>query len=80
MLNSSMTTKGQVTIPASLRERLGLKPGDKVAFVEDAGKVILKRVDTHVDAAFGLIKTRKTASLDDLNGTISDARARRARR
>ena len=41
MLNSSMTTTGQVTIPASLRERLGLKPGDKVAFVEDAGKVIL---------------------------------------
>ena len=80
MLNSSMTTKGQVTIPASLRERLGLKPGDKVAFVEDAGKVILKRVDTHVDAAFGLIKTRKTASLDDLDGIISDARARRARR
>lgn len=80
MLNSSMTTKGQVTIPASLREKLGLKPGDKVAFVEDAGKVILKRVDTQVDAAFGLVKTRKTASLDDLDGAIADARARRARR
>ena len=80
MLNSSMTTKGQVTIPASLRERLGLKPGDKVAFVEDAGKVILKRVDTQVDAAFGLIKTRKIASLDDLDSTIADARGRRARR
>lgn len=80
MLNSSMTTKGQVTIPAELRERLGLKPGDKVAFLERDGKVILQRLDNRVDSAFGLIKSTKSATLEDIDETISESRAQRARR
>ena len=35
---SSLTSKGQVTIPAALRRKLGLRPGDRVAFAPvDAG-------------------------------------------
>lgn len=80
MLNSSMTTKGQVTIPAELRERLGLKPGDKVAFVESGGKVILQRLENRVASAFGLIKPTKSASLTNMEEAINQARERRARR
>lgn len=29
---STLTTKGQVTIPKPVRDRLGVKPGDEVAF------------------------------------------------
>lgn len=29
---SALTVKGQVTIPKPVRDRLGLKPGDEVAF------------------------------------------------
>lgn len=29
-----ITSKGQVTIPKAIRERLGVKPGDEVEFVE----------------------------------------------
>lgn len=29
---TTVTTKGQVTIPKAVRDRLGVKPGDKVAF------------------------------------------------
>ncbi|MGH2560171.1 MAG: AbrB/MazE/SpoVT family DNA-binding domain-containing protein [Thermomicrobiales bacterium] len=32
---SSITSKGQVTIPKELREELGLKPYDKVEFFPD---------------------------------------------
>ena len=40
---STITSKGQVTIPAEVRKHLGLKQGDQVAFVlDDAGKVELK--------------------------------------
>ncbi len=43
-VTATMTSKGQVTIPQSVRERLGLKQGDQVAFVVENGVAILKPV------------------------------------
>lgn len=41
---SAVTVKGQVTIPKPVRDRLGLKPGDEVAFEAgpDGGVLIRK--------------------------------------
>ncbi len=45
MARAKVTSKGQITIPKDIRERLGLRPGDEVAFVEDgAGMRIQKEV------------------------------------
>jgi AbrB family looped-hinge helix DNA binding protein len=33
-----ISVSGQVTIPAGIRQRLGLKSGDKVVFIEDGGR------------------------------------------
>ena len=43
MNSSTLTTKGQVTIPKRLRDYLGLSPGDKVGFeyTEDGAVRIL---------------------------------------
>jgi AbrB family looped-hinge helix DNA binding protein len=42
---SKITSKGQLTIPKDVRERLALRPGDEIEFVEDAeGYRIQKRV------------------------------------
>ena len=38
---AKVTSKGQITIPAEIRRRMGLKTGDKVLFVEDGDKVIM---------------------------------------
>jgi AbrB family looped-hinge helix DNA binding protein len=38
---SKVSAKGQVTIPVEIRKRLSVKAGDKVAFVENGGNVIL---------------------------------------
>lgn len=32
---ATLTSKGQITIPIAIRERLDLKQGDKVIFIED---------------------------------------------
>jgi AbrB family looped-hinge helix DNA binding protein len=39
-----LTTKGQVTIPKSVRDGLGLRPGDEVEFVAEAGEYRLRKV------------------------------------
>lgn len=80
MLTSSVTSKGQVTIPVTLREKLGLKPGDKVAFVEKAGEVVLQRVENRVESVFGLFKASKAVSLEGIDSAVNEARSRRARR
>ena len=33
---ATITSKGQVTLPAEIRRKLGLRPGDRVDFVMDS--------------------------------------------
>jgi AbrB family looped-hinge helix DNA binding protein len=43
-----ITTKGQVTIPQHIREKLGITPATEIDFVEEKGKVyIIKRLGTN---------------------------------
>ena len=48
-----LSSKGQVTIPKAVREELGLRPGDLVAYVVRDGAVRLERVEPF-DAAYHL--------------------------
>ena len=38
---AKVTSKGQVTIPIEIRKKLGIKNGDKVLFIEDAGRIYM---------------------------------------
>ena len=39
---SKISEKGQVTVPASIREKLGLKKGDKLLFIEtEDGNIVI---------------------------------------
>ena len=51
MCVSRLSSKGQVTIPKEIREAIGLKPGDMVAYEVQNGVVTLTRVESF-DAAF----------------------------
>ena len=42
-----VTVKGQVTIPRSIREKLGITPASEVDFIEEKGRIfMIKREDT----------------------------------
>ena len=43
MATARLTRKGQVTIPKEVRDRLGLRPGDEIAFIEDEESVRLEK-------------------------------------
>jgi antitoxin PrlF len=39
---ATLTSKGQITIPQEVRQRLGLKQGDQVMFVTENGMMAIK--------------------------------------
>jgi len=43
---TTMTTKGQVTVPREIRERLGLKSGDKMSFTLLSDGTVVMRPKT----------------------------------
>jgi AbrB family looped-hinge helix DNA binding protein len=40
-----VTSKGQVTIPKEVRDKLGIAPGDEVGFREEGDAIILEKTD-----------------------------------
>lgn len=45
MFSSVVTAKGQTTIPAKIRKKLALKPGDRILYLEEEGKVRIIATD-----------------------------------
>lgn len=59
---ATVTTKGQVTIPKPIRDRLGLKPGSRVVFSMDGeGRAVLE--------AEAVPSLSLSARIDRLRGT-----------
>lgn len=61
MLNSyysTLTTKGQATIPAPLRKKLGIKPGEKLIFSESEQGITVKTHSQLVKELAGSLKPR----------------------
>ena len=54
-----MTQKGQVTIPAELRDKLGLAPKDTVQFVLDADGVKVQPAPSRIRKHFGSVTPRE---------------------
>lgn len=51
---ATLTSKGQVTLPKSVRQLLGLDAGGKIAFDVRGGEIVVSRVETiHEDPAIG---------------------------
>jgi len=48
---ATVTSKGQVTLPKSVREALGLKDGDRVLFRVLEGRAVLAKVEDFLDLA-----------------------------
>ena len=68
----TMTTKGQTTVPAEVRELLNLKPGDKISYLVDGDTVVIKAKNRRAVEAIG-------DYLGEKHGRILDGRDRHER-
>ena len=62
MLTSTVTTKGQVTIPAKIRKMAGIKPSDKVIFKTTKDRVVIEKIPS-LESIFGILANPKVKPL-----------------
>ena len=72
MPSSTLTSKGQVTIPKAVREELGLRRGDRVAFrVLADGRVVVEPETIDLLDLLGILKPRrKGITLSDMDEAV----------
>ncbi len=73
-MESTITTKGQITLPKALRSALHLKSGDKIVFEEsEDGSFILKPKTLDVRVLKGCLGyDGPPATLEDMEQAISE--------
>ncbi len=79
MTRATVTSKGQITIPKEVRERLGVEAGDRLEFVEQERgvyKVIAATRD--VRHLKGMVpKPPRPVSVEEMNAAIRSSRGRK---
>jgi len=84
-MKSTVSSKGQITLPGVVRAKLGLRAGTPVDFeLREGGVLVRKGVrGTHpVDAVFGTLKVDRPVDdlIDEMRGARPATRRRRPRR
>lgn len=75
---ATLTSKGQATIPKEVRERLGLRPGDRMELILEGDSVVLRTLTRDIRELKGMLpKPGKAVTLAQMEQAI---RARAARR
>lgn len=83
MTTSTLTAKGQTTVPREIRDHLGLKPGDKIDYEIGPDGSVRLRVQklTFADSAGLLARPgQRAASIEEINDAIAEAAAERSAR
>jgi AbrB family looped-hinge helix DNA binding protein len=73
MPTSTLTSRGQTTIPKAIREALQLQPGDRVEFIQEDDRVVLRRAASDLTELDGLVDRSggDAVSLDEMDAAIA---------
>jgi AbrB family looped-hinge helix DNA binding protein len=83
MDSTTVTSKGQVTIPKDLRQRLGIRQGSRVRFSLVNGRVEMTLVSQTAEvreSGFGLLKSRRKTVPADFDPAVLAAASGARRR
>jgi len=77
MSTATLTSKGQITIPADVRRELNVGTGDRVEFVQiEAGRYEVVAATRSVRELKGLFgKAKRTVSIEEMNRTVAERAA-----
>lgn len=78
---STLTSKGQITIPKEIRDKLGLKVGDRLLFTLDRKGSVVLRAQRHsplgtMPGLLGHLAGKRAVSIEEMRKAVR-ARARR---
>jgi len=73
MATATITSKGQVTIPLAVREKLGVRQGDRVEFVElSAGQFAIVPSVQDIRSLKGIVrKPKKALSIEQMRKIVA---------
>lgn len=71
----SITSQGQISIPAGLRRKLGLDKGGRAIVSEENGKVIIEPVTDLLKLKGSLKSNKRPLSEDELHNFVAKASA-----
>jgi antitoxin PrlF len=71
----TMTSKGQTTVPAEIRELLKLKSGDRIRYVVRNGEVTFKAKNKRLSDLAGILHRpgMATLSIEEIDEVIGEA-------
>jgi AbrB family looped-hinge helix DNA binding protein len=70
---TTLTRKGQITIPAEFRKALGLKEGDRISVVMDNGRVQISPSGSVVERTAGIFQSHEPPkSAEELRRLVED--------
>ena len=78
-MHATLSSKGQVTVPKAIRDRLHLKPGDRIDFVlNDDGDLRVTPLKSSVTALKGMLPKPDTpVTLEQMDDAIARASGRK---
>jgi antitoxin PrlF len=70
-----ITSKGQLTLPKEVRDRLSLKPGDAVEFIEEGGRTWVKPRNVRALDLAGILHRpgMKAVTIEEMDNAIGEA-------
>ncbi len=74
MLSSTVTQKGQVTIPIEIRKELSIRQGDKVSFIKSGNSITITAMHkVPLKALCGFLpKPSRSVSVEEMNEIIAN--------
>jgi AbrB family looped-hinge helix DNA binding protein len=77
MPTSTITAKGQITIPKEIRKALGLKAADRLLVLQEKGRVILYPIRGNVLDVHGAIKQKGSLDFKNLRKKMKEEVSKR---
>jgi len=78
MPRSTLTSKGQITLPKQIRDHLGVQTGDRVNFEIRDGAVVVEPETIDIRSLRGIARRRgKPVTLADMDAAIRKGASRR---